>query len=139
MPSILSVPLPRDGKLEIAHVRLIVRLFLFRQVSFFRNMNSEKLKNILEDFARPLFDASQNFTISENILIEAMVKEGYRAKRINESSSNFVFNLDPKSLNNLQKIRKNLSTHYQPFEETFAKGAYDETGKRRVVRRHKTG
>ena len=100
-------------------------------------MNSEKLKAILEDFAKPLFDAS--ITIPENILVEAMIKEGYRAKRINEASPNFVFNLDPKALNNLQKIRKNLATHYNHFEDIFAKGSFDETGKRRVVRQQKTG
>ena len=137
MSSILATPLPLDGNLEIGQVRLIVRLFLFRQVSFFRNMNSEKLKAILEDFAEPLFDAS--ITIPENILVEAMIKEGYRAKRINAASPNFVFNLDPKALNNLQKIRKNLATHYNHFEDIFAKGSFDETGKRRVVRQQKTG
>ncbi len=136
MSSILTTPLPVEGNLEIGQVRLLVRLFLFRQVSFFRNMNSEKLKTILEDFAKPLFDTS--ITIPENVLVEAMIKEGYRAKRINEASPNFVFNLDPKALNNLKEIRKNLSTHYSHFEEVFAKGGFDETGKRRVVRRQKT-
>ena len=131
MPSLLNTPLPGGAKLDTGHVRLIVRLFLFRQTGFFRNMNSDKLRHILQGFAKQLFDHPNDMVIDEETILEAMVKEGYRAKRLTGNTSWYIFNLDPKSLNNLKKIQENLGTQYSKFEAGFEKNTFDETGKRR--------